>query len=92
VNVKDYEARLYQLPCVVCEHMGINGSKAEELHHAGPADERDDWNQLPLCVAHHRGPSGIHGLHRRGFTLRYKLTDFQMLAMTRKLYAQEFGA
>jgi hypothetical protein len=91
VNLQQYEARLYQLPCVVGYVMG-EGCRAEELHHAGEAEERTDWAQVPLCREHHQGANGIHGLHRRAFHARYKLSDVKMLAITRKLYAKEFGA
>lgn len=89
LNLEQFEARLYQLPCVVCHHMGLKGD-AEELHHAGHATDRSDWNQVPICKQHHQGPNGIHGLHRRGFEARYKITEMDLLAITRKLYAKEF--
>jgi hypothetical protein len=91
VNVAQFEARLRLLPCVVCHHVGLDGP-CEELHHAGEATDRDDWNQVPLCRSHHQGPNGIHGLRRRGFEMRYKITEMQLLALTRRLYAKEFGA
>lgn len=89
MNLAEYEARLRQLPCVVHHHMGIV-CRCEELHHAGSAEERSDWAQVPLCQDMHTGANGIHGLHRRTFHMRYKLTDVQMLAITRQLYAKEF--
>lgn len=89
MNQGQYETRLRLLPCVVGFHMGL-GCPCEELHHVGPADERDDTNQVPICVAHHKGPNGVHGLHRREFAMRYKLSDLQMLAIVRRLYMKEF--
>lgn len=89
MNLEQYEVRLRQLPCVVCVHMGLNG-RCEELHHAGQATDRSDWNQVPICQQHHTGANGIHGLHRRGFESRYNLTEMDMLGITRKLYAKEF--
>jgi hypothetical protein len=91
VNLDQYEARLYGLPCVV-GHITGQGCRAEELHHAGEATERNDWAQVPLCREHHQGPTGVHGLHRRSFESRYKLSDVKMLAITRQLYAKEYGA
>lgn len=91
MNLTQFEARLRQLPCVVCDHMGMGG-RCEELHHAGHDTDRSDWNQIPLCREHHQGASGIHGLRRRGFEARYKLTEMDLLARTRYLYAKEFGA
>lgn len=91
MNQAQYEARLRQLPCIVGFHIGLT-CRCEELHHAGPADERDDMNLVPLCNAHHEGPLGVHGLHRRAFERHYRLSDFKMLAITRRLYMKEFGA
>lgn len=91
MNQQQYESRLRLLPCVVGHHIG-QACRCEELHHVGPADERDDMNQVPICHAHHSGSEGVHGLHRRTFAMRYRLSDLQMLAITRKLYLKEFGA
>lgn len=92
MKLETFEARLRLLPCVVClVHEGIH-RPCEELHHAGDASDRSDWNQIPLCRGHHQGPNGIHGLHRRGFEARYKTTEMKLLAETRRLYAKEFNA
>lgn len=89
MNLEKYEQRLRALPCIVGVKMGMS-CKCEELHHAGDADERNDWAQVPLCYEHHQGETGVHGLHRRTFHMRYKLTDVQMLAITRELYARKY--
>lgn len=91
MNQAQYESRLRALPCVVGFHIGL-GCSCEELHHVGDADERDDTNQVPICVEHHKGATGVHGLHRREFHRRYRLSDLQMLAITRRLYMKEYGA
>lgn len=88
MNLDKYEARLRQLGCVVCIHMGQTGP-CEELHHAGDATDRDDWNQIPICKNHHQGPNGIHP-SRRSFEMRTKTTEMKLLALTRKLYAKEY--
>lgn len=91
MNLDAYEARLRALPCIVGAITG-QGCRCEELHHAGEAEERNDWAQVPLCKEHHTGGTGVHGLHRRTFHARYKLSDVKMLAITRELYAKEYGA
>lgn len=91
MNVEQYEARLRRLPCIVGFVMGM-GCPCEELHHAGDPEDRDDMNQVPLCQEHHTGANGVHGLRRRIFHMRYKLTDLKMLAITRRLYMKEYGA
>lgn len=69
--------------------MGMD-TPSQELHHVGEATERNDWAQIGLCREHHQGKTGIHGLHRRAFHMRYQLSDVKMLALTRQLYAKEF--
>lgn len=91
MNQSQYEARLRLLPCIVGHHIGQD-CRCEELHHAGPPEERDDMNLVPLCREHHQGPMGVHGLHRRAFDRHYRLSDFKMLAITRRLYLKEFNA
>lgn len=88
MNLDKYEARLRQLQCVVCHHMG-QLRPCEELHHAGDATDRDDWNQIPICRDHHQGPNGIHP-SRRSFEMRTKTTEMKLLGLTRKLYAKEY--
>jgi hypothetical protein len=89
VNLALFKSRLASLPCVVGEVTG-QACRAEELHHAGEHTERNDWALVPLCREHHQGATGVHGLHRREFHARYKLTDVRMLAITRELYAKEY--
>jgi hypothetical protein len=94
LNLEQYEQRLRQLPCVVCFYKGMvdpaDPKKCEALHHAGHDTDRSDWNQVPICHYHHQGSGGIHTLHRRGFEAQNKMTEMDMLAITRKLYAKEF--
>lgn len=89
MNLAKYEQRLRALPCIVGQITGQN-CPCEELHHAGEDTERNDWAQVPLCWEHHQGPTGVHGLRRRAFENRYKLSDVKMLALTRQLYAKEY--
>lgn len=89
--LEKFERNLRELPCVVCFHMG-QPRPSEELHHVGMPEDRDDLNQVGLCRDHHQGPLGVHGLHRREFERRYKLSDLKMLAVTRRLYLKRFGA
>jgi hypothetical protein len=91
MRLDQYEARLRQLPCVVGVVTG-QGCRTEELHHVGDPSERNDWAQVCLCREHHQGATGVHGLRRRVFESRYKLSDVKMLAITRELYAKEFNA
>lgn len=81
MNAKEYMAKMHELPCLVCELMG-QPSLPVEAHHVGLGDDRSDWLVVPLCTEHHRGATGVHGLSRRGFVIRYQLTDLIMVGLT----------
>ena len=55
---KAHMARVAALPCVVCDAWPV------EVHHciSGRYGSRkaSDFDTIPLCYAHHRGPFGIH--------------------------------
>jgi hypothetical protein len=78
--------RVASLPCVICKFKCGETTYGREVHHARKAWERDDWAVVPLCVEHHRGATGVHGLHRKGFEAFWKVTDIQLL-WTNKLLA-----
>lgn len=60
----------------------------EELHHVEDVrDELSDFLIVPACIEMHRGPLGIHGLHRRGFERRYGLSELKMLGKVQELLA-----
>lgn len=83
MTAKAHLSRLHDLPCVVCLHMGLPSPREVEAHHLEFV--RADWADfaaVPLCAQHHRGKNGVHGLSRRGFEMRYRLDDVDMLAMT----------
>lgn len=82
MSLADYVERLHELPCVLCWKKLGRIVYGVETHHAGDADERDDWAQLPLCPEHHQGATGIHGLHRRGFHRFWKTNAIQLIAWT----------
>lgn len=81
----DYMALIAELPCVICLHkIGVT-VYGVDVHHVGDASDRNDWAVVPLCLQHHRGGTGVHGLHRRGFHRMWKTTDILLLAWTNKL-------
>ena len=77
-----YLEAVASLGCVVCRHMGLGYSVAEVHHVESVRDSKSDFAVAPLCPDHHRGPNGVHGLRRRGFEARYKLSDVDLLALT----------
>lgn len=72
-----------QLGCVVCWRvMGIV-TPLVELHHprrgAGMGQRAAHADVLPLCVEHHRGNSGLHGLGTKGFEQHYGFSEADLL-------------
>ncbi len=84
-KAKAHMNRVAGLGCILCRHLG-HGPTPAELHHpregSGMAQRASDWLVVPLCPEHHRGKYGLHGLGTRGFALRYKLDELELIAMT----------
>ncbi len=78
-------ARVAQVPCVLCAHLGLGATPAL-VHHmklgTGASDRASDLLTIALCPEHHVGPSGVHTLKERGLRLRYNLSEIDLLAMT----------
>lgn len=81
----DHLARVHGLPCIVCRQMGLPDTPGEAHHIESIRGMVSDYAVAPLCKEHHRGATGVHGLHRRTFEMRYKLCDVRMLAATFQL-------
>lgn len=85
MSSKIHLERVHQIPCVVCELMGLKQESETAAHHVESVrDEDSDYGACALCYDHHQGANGVHGLGRRGFVTRYKLTDIDLIALTIK--------
>lgn len=86
MTTKDrHKGRIASIGCVLCrELLGLR--TPAELHHIredqGLSKRASDFLVVPLCTEHHRGQTGFHGLGRRAFEQRYKLTELDLLALT----------
>jgi hypothetical protein len=72
-----YMGLIARLPCVVCVSLGYSSSPADngpvEVHHvAEGSGERTNFGVAPLCVEHHRGSSGLHGMGTKAFCALYR--------------------
>lgn len=80
--------RVAALGCILCRHMGIDGTPAQ-VHHleeeTGAAQRQDDFLTIPLCPEHHTGATGVHTLKKDGIYRRYKVSEFDLLAETLRL-------
>lgn len=85
MTLKSYLNDVAGIGCVLCHHLGY-GHTEPHLHHpraaVGAAQKAQDWLVIPLCPDHHTGVGGFHGLGMRGFYTRYKLDEWDLLAMT----------
>lgn len=89
MSARDHMESVAGLACLICLFKLGKKTYGCEVHHAGDAEERSDWAVVPLCPEHHRGATGVHGMHRRPFERFWKVTPVQMLAWTNQLLAKE---
>lgn len=71
-----HKAALAELGCLACRRIhGPHAPGGVELHHlrTGGWGRGDYLTLIPLCVEHHRGASGVHGMGTRAFDLHYGL-------------------
>ena len=78
---KRHMQRVSEVPCVLCDMLGLGNTQAE-VHHVFDSAARSDFLVAALCPEHHRGATGFHGLGEREFNRRYKTTEADLLAMT----------
>jgi hypothetical protein len=84
----EYLLRVKECRCVICLHrLGVSTIPCD-AHHVGTGDERDDFATASLCYEHHRGATGVHGLHRRAFERMWEVSDVILLAWTNRELAR----
>lgn len=89
MNAREYLARVHDLPCVVCTHLGQGQDSPTVAHHVESVrDEDSHYAAVAICDAHHRL---LHAKSRRGFLMLTKLTDVDLLALTIKAWAKEIA-
>lgn len=78
-----HKGRLAELGCMVCRRLyGPHDPGPVELHHLrrGGWGKGDYLTMMPLCIPHHRGPLGVHGLGTKGFPKHYGFDQTDLLA------------
>jgi hypothetical protein len=78
---KERYGKMARLGCILCWHLGYEGTPAE-IHHIRRAGRRSDAPVIGLCYEHHIGNTGIHGLGRKRFEAKYGITEESLLAQT----------
>lgn len=77
-----HKAKLAEMGCMACRRLFPDLEPGPvELHHL----RENGWGRggyltlIPLCVEHHRGNTGVHGLGTRGFVKHYGFTQADLL-------------
>ncbi len=87
---KEHKKLVARLGCMVCRRLFDNLELIDspvELHHmrGGKGWGKGDYTTLiPLCLEHHRGNTGVHGLGTKAFPKYYGFTEEDLLNDTRK--------
>jgi hypothetical protein len=82
--LKHYAA-ISNIGCILCLHLGNRGTPCEIHHIRRYGMKRDRSPVIGLCPEHHRGNTGVHGLGRKLFAVRYNVTEEELLDITNKL-------
>jgi hypothetical protein len=77
-----HKSALASIGCMVCYRLhGWHEPGPVELHH----QREGGWGKgkyktlIPLCIEHHRGKTGIHGMGTKGFVAHYGFTQQDLL-------------
>jgi hypothetical protein len=89
----DYLARVADLPCCVCELLGVEQKFSTEVHHKlvrGKGIRASDYETMPLCFAHHSAQTPLpfgHAVHKgtKSFEAQYGTQDDHIKETQRKL-------
>jgi hypothetical protein len=77
-----YMGLVASVGCVVCRRFFEAGTPAEIHHVAEGSGLRSDFAVCPLCVEHHRGKTGLHGMGVKAFCVAYRVpgeTEYGLL-------------
>jgi hypothetical protein len=80
-----HKGKVASLGCALCHHIyGDHEPGPVELHHlrTGGWGKGDYKTLIPLCVEHHRGNTGIHGMGTKAFERNYNTTQKELLQWT----------
>lgn len=93
---KRHLSRVASLGCMVCRRLyGPHDPGPVEIHHkragTGAGRRASHWDAFPLCVSHHRGNLGVHGMGTKAFVRHYGVTEdeyiddvYQLLGYARR--------
>ena len=79
---KTHYNKVAELGCCLCHRLyGEHEPGPVELHHlrSGGWGKGDHMTVMGLCVEHHRGNTGIHGMGTKAFERHYNVTQRELL-------------
>ena len=82
---KEKYAKIAKLGCILCLHLGNRGTPCEIHHIRRFGGKRANAPVIGLCIEHHRGNTGVHGLGAKGFEKHYQIGQEDLLEITEKL-------
>ncbi|CAB4140058.1 Recombination enhancement, RecA-dependent nuclease [uncultured Caudovirales phage] len=88
-RLKKHYENVAELGCVLCRHLGYRDTPCEIHHIRRFGTKRDRAPVIGLCPEHHRGNTGVHGLGRKAFAVRYNITEEDLLEITNKLLQED---
>ena len=87
---REHLSRVAALGCMVCRRLyGPHDPGPVEIHHkragTGAGRRSSHFDAFGLCVEHHRGNTGVHGLGTKGFVKHYGFDEADLLQDVRDL-------
>ena len=79
---QSHKSKLAGLGCMACRRLhGPHEPGPVELHHlrSGGWGKGGYLTVMGLCIEHHRGNTGIHGLGTKAFEEHYEVTQQELL-------------
>lgn len=82
-------SRVAALGCILCHHIhGEHDPAQVEIHHVraghGMGQRAGHREAIPLCIEHHRGKMGLHGMGTRAFSAHYGVDEMTLLDDVRR--------
>jgi hypothetical protein len=92
---RSYLSTVVRLGCAIC-HRVFGCWTPAEIHHprtgVGAARRAPHAEAIPLCPEHHRGATGLHGLGRKAFERRYRVTELDLVVDTQGKIVSQGGS
>lgn len=83
---KEHYDKIANLGCILCIHLGYGEGGGVEIHHIRRfGGKRALAPVIPLCVEHHRGNTGVHGMGKKSFARHYGLDEHDLLEQVTQL-------